>query len=298
MDMFTESYIKEQGIVAKLFLPEKVTLRDAVIVLGGSTGGFNEPVAQALARKGYVALALAYFGVEGLPNSLENIPLEYFLNAIRWLKKQSQVKLKRVHVHGVSRGGEAVMLLASTFPNEIASVIAIVPSCVTYGGYPNRKNSAWTLNDKALPVAPAPEESDEQKQQDIHGSVNSTKLFLEKMRDNPEKFEAAMIKVEDIKCPLLIITGKDDRMWPSWLYGDMVMNRLDACKSSIYRKHLSYENVGHMILPSEYAPVITEAQKHPVTGLLYEMGGNKTAQAEANRDSWLKIVDFLGKFSQ
>jgi dienelactone hydrolase len=70
--------IREQGIVAKLFLPNTGEPRPAVIVLSGSCGGFCEPVAQVLASKGYVTLALAYFNVDGLPKNLENIPLEYF----------------------------------------------------------------------------------------------------------------------------------------------------------------------------------------------------------------------------
>ena len=77
--------VKEPGIVAKLYVLEFDAPRPAVVVLGGSNGGFFEPVAQAFAREGYVALALAYFDAPGLPKNLEDIPLEYFLNAIRCL---------------------------------------------------------------------------------------------------------------------------------------------------------------------------------------------------------------------
>lgn len=52
-----------------------------------------------------------------------------------------------------------------------------------------------------------------------------------------------------------------------------------------------------MILPSS-APVITEAQKHPITNLNYEVGGNPEAQATANKDSWKQILEFLARFSR
>jgi hypothetical protein len=72
MNMFTKICIKEQGIIAKLFLPKNAMLRNAIIVLDSSISRFNEPVAQALARKSYIALALAYFGIEGFRKSVKS----------------------------------------------------------------------------------------------------------------------------------------------------------------------------------------------------------------------------------
>lgn len=115
------------------------------------------------------------------------------------------------------------------------------------------------------------------------------------MHNNRKAFDAAMIKVEKIRCPLLIISGKDDKMWPSWLYGNIIIQRLDACHSPIFRKHLSYEGAGHMILHS-LAPIMIEAQKHPITGLSYEVGGNPEAQLIANKDSWKQILEFFSRF--
>jgi hypothetical protein len=45
------------------------------VVLSGSEGGTFEPAAQYAAR-GYVTFALAYFGMDGLPDDLEEIPVE------------------------------------------------------------------------------------------------------------------------------------------------------------------------------------------------------------------------------
>jgi len=78
--------IRKNGVVAKLFLPDTSEPCPAIIVLHGSCGGFYEMAARIFAQEGYVALALAYFNADGVPNNLENIPLEYFLNAIKWLR--------------------------------------------------------------------------------------------------------------------------------------------------------------------------------------------------------------------
>jgi hypothetical protein len=68
-------------------------------------------------------------------------------------------------------------------------------------------------------------------------------------------------------------------------------------KSPIFREHLCYENAGHMFM-SPLAPVITEAIKHPLTGLFYEVGGEPEAQAFASKDSWHKTCTFLSRWSR
>ena len=97
------------------FLPAGEGRHPGVLVLGGSEGGLQELDAAFLASKGYAALALAYFGFEDLPKSLEKIPLEYFETAIDWLRMQKRVCSDQIAVLGASRGGELALLLGSTF---------------------------------------------------------------------------------------------------------------------------------------------------------------------------------------
>lgn len=81
------------GFIGRYFTPPDGARGPAVVVWGGSEGGFgvNGEEAALLASHGIPALALAYFDEPGLPCSLSNIPLEYFGNAIRWLRSQPQV---------------------------------------------------------------------------------------------------------------------------------------------------------------------------------------------------------------
>ena len=286
----------DPGITAKLYRPDAPEPCPAIIVLGGSEGGFNERPARLFAENGYVALALAYFQAERLPKHLENIPLEYFLNAMHCLKKMPFVKEGKVHLYGPSKGGELVLLLSSQFPDEIASAVAVVPSCVTYGGISNHLKSSWTYKENPLPFAPTPGKEEVLQQLQFRKTIDLTELFLKKMEDR-ESFEKALIPVENISCPLLLISGGDDRLWPSSLYANLVMDRLDAFQSPIFREHLCYELAGHMIT-NPFDPVISGAFKHPVTGLFYEMGGEAEAQGVACRDSWKKIIEFFNKNSE
>lgn len=55
-------------------------------MLGGSKGGYKEGWAAFIASKTRLpTLALAYFGAEGMPSTLEGIPLETVEKAITWL---------------------------------------------------------------------------------------------------------------------------------------------------------------------------------------------------------------------
>ncbi|MFC7656219.1 hypothetical protein ACFQV8_06595 [Pseudonocardia benzenivorans] len=75
--------------------------RPAVLVVGGAEGGLAlDPLAAALARKGFVSLAVGYFGLPGLPPTLREIPLEYFATALRVLAAQPGVDPARIVVWG------------------------------------------------------------------------------------------------------------------------------------------------------------------------------------------------------
>ena len=69
--------VEVEGLVGTLFCPNTSGPHPAVITLGGMGGGLREGGAEALASEGFAALALAYFGLEGLPRELVEIPLEY-----------------------------------------------------------------------------------------------------------------------------------------------------------------------------------------------------------------------------
>jgi dienelactone hydrolase len=115
----------------------------AVVAFGGSDGGLTTtPFARALASDGYPALALAYFKEPGLPKQLRRIPLEYFARAVRFAARQPGADPQRIAVLGISRGGEAALLVASTYPNLVHGVIALVPDYQT--------NAGWTLRGKEV----------------------------------------------------------------------------------------------------------------------------------------------------
>ncbi len=129
-----------------------------MIVFGGWAGGIREGGAEALASEGFAALALAYLGMDPLPRDLVEIPLEYFAEAIAWLKAQPAVNADRIAVMGNSKGGELALLLGATYPEDVKAVVGYVPSAVVWQGMPSDQwsyspypRSSWSLGGEPLP---------------------------------------------------------------------------------------------------------------------------------------------------
>lgn len=57
-------------------------------------GGLSEPRASLLANRGYVVLALAYYGYQDLPKKPKMLELEYFEEAVGYLRAHPEVSMK------------------------------------------------------------------------------------------------------------------------------------------------------------------------------------------------------------
>lgn len=264
--------IRENGLVGTLF--RKGNPSSAIIVLGGSSGGLKEERAEQLAAYGFATLALAYFGTESLPATLNQIPLEYFEKAIRLLLAESE----KIGLWGVSRGAELSLILGSLFPEQIHAIAAHVPSSVVYGSLDGHNKPVWTYRGK--PFAPsAPfiyREKSSGENEDL--AIAATPSFLDSMEDK-HAFAASAIPVEKIQCPLLLISAQDDQMWPSSLFSQQIVDRLSTHQSPIFYTHLSYPGVGH-------SPEKGTVGLHSIMKRWFAFGGNPVDNAFAAKD-WL-----------
>lgn len=57
-------------------------------------GGLSEPRASLLANCGYVVLALAYYGYEDLQKKPKMLDLEYFEEAVKYLRGHREVSIE------------------------------------------------------------------------------------------------------------------------------------------------------------------------------------------------------------
>jgi dienelactone hydrolase len=257
----------------------------AILFLGGSEGGlpcYYEP--GLLASHGYPTLALAYFGAPGLPADLKRIPLEYFEHALEWLAKQPGVDPNRLVVIGVSRGGEAALLLGTVYPSLIHAVVSYVGSSVV-GPSPSALDApAWTLHGKPVP----------------HETGND-------LGNTDPRNKRAIIPVEKIAGPIFIVSAVMDGLWPSYSYATAIVTRLRAHRRTDYTSLVYYE-AGHAgngvpnipvgdVFASRYG-LLNLGSRYGLLNLgsrygLLNLGGSLSGDAHARADSWPRLLAFL-----
>jgi dienelactone hydrolase len=243
--------INEDGIVADFFFCKDAENQRPLILLGGAEGGkaLSEQTEKisALVQRGYAVLVLAYFGMDGLPPTLQSIPLEYFDKAVDWVSKQPLVDPNGVGIIAGSKGTEAALLLATTNHN-IKAVVAIAPSAYVFWGIhgPGGKNervSSWSRDGKDVSFAPM---------------VSSKETVIEAMQTHrfltiyseaiagPEAAKGE-IRIEQAKAPILFISGKNDQLWPSYKMAESMMQKLKQNNYAYHYEHLSF-NTGHGVI--------------------------------------------------
>ncbi len=100
------------------------------VVMSGSVPGLptniNDDLSNYL-KHNFNVLFLAYYGIGELSKFLELVPIEYFINAITFIKeKQQNIPDDKVIIIGQSKGGEDALVLTNYIKSAIT--IATVPS--------------------------------------------------------------------------------------------------------------------------------------------------------------------------
>jgi len=291
--------IRDDGLVGTLFSPAGQGPHPVVVVLNGSGGGINEPRAALLASRGYQAFALGYFKAPGLSPFITETPLEYLETGLRWVRRNLAPRDGFVAVSGQSRGGELALLLGATFPDLVSAVIAFVPGAMVHGaqgaGDPARggwQGATWTRN--GLPLPHLWQDNSAIDWHPWAGAAPPSRhhsVFFEGLKDTALAARAR-IPVENIAGPVLLISGRDDRAWPSSLYSRMVVSTLRRSGHPHQVRHLDFDDAGHAInLP--IVPSTQLSREHPVSKVPYTNGGTPSGNARANDGSWRGMLAFL-----
>lgn len=261
--------VREQGLTATLFAPSAMQRGPAVIVLGGSGGGFgwSHQVAAVLASHGCTAIAVAYFdwqGKDNLPNQLVEIPLECIGDAIQHLLSVEK-NLENLTIIGYSKGAELALAAATTYL-EISQVIAYLPSSVVWHGFQlqgSAQQSSWQHQARPLPFL---------------SFANG--YFDEAGWQDSELIEQARIVVEKIRGPILLISATKDAVWPSTQMAEMILQDVKSHNQYQEVKHVRLDGAGHNLsvpfLPTA-APKNIEAD----------------VNARAEYVAWQEVLGFL-----
>ena len=157
--LFLEDVV-DGTIVGTLALPDPARFGPgpypAVLCFGGSEGGAGSGVFRAmyLASLGVAAFGVAYFGEDGVPDELSEVPLEILEADLAFLAAHPDIDAARIGVMGGSRGGELALLLGAHFP-VVKAVVAQAPSGLVWGSVLSGAVSAWTLDGEPVPFVPS-----------------------------------------------------------------------------------------------------------------------------------------------
>jgi dienelactone hydrolase len=248
----------EHPVHGSLFLPVDGHPSVAVLLIGGSGGSEPSYAGQALAREGFAALSLAFFARPRLAAQLRDIPLEYFLSAIDWLRQQPTCQDLPLVVVGMSRGREAAMLIAVHAREPVAAVVASVPGNVVLCSFP-AGGPAWLLGGRALP-------------------------YVSKFGPDCDD-EKALIPVERIPGPVLLVAAGADKIWPSGAMARALSERLRAHGDPHGHQLVLYPEAGHSL--GYLVPSLPPS-------LLPNDLADTAANNHARRDAWPKVLRFIG----
>lgn len=272
--------INEAGIIGNFYPGNGAGPRPALLLLGGSEGGLGAAIdgeARLLAEQGFAVLALAYYRLPEQPERFELVPLETFTRALDWLKAQDEVASGRVAIMGTSKGAEAALLVASRRP-DVSAVVAAMPSHVVWQGFDWSfvpvETSSWSAGGAPISFLPITTVS-------WDGNVYTPALT------NADKHPEAVIPVEQIAGPVMLVCGEADSLWPSCPMARAVKARRDAQGDGAATTLLAYKDAGH----GGAGRPLPKGKEVP--WIITMFGGTKEGNVAARADGWPRILAFL-----
>lgn len=286
--------VRTDGFHGELFLPHRDKYPGNVLIcFSGSDGKFelSQMLARVFQSNGLTTLALAYVMEEGLPNQFFHVPID-FLEAAA--KRLHDMGYQKVGLWGISKGAELALTAGSLLPELVNAVVAVSPINTVCQGFTMEKGvsiasgSSWTFRGREVPYTQFGIEKFPLGHV-IWKSIQAGELTMydlyRPLVQNPNF--AAVIQVEKITGPVLLISSKMDTMWPSELAARQVMKRLRRYHFSHFYKHLSYDYGGHMFVPMELR--MTKFFKG-------DRGKNKDRGRNARMDSLKKTLEFVSRW--
>lgn len=284
--------VTQKNLLARYFTSKNIKDRPTVIVVSGSDGRIEkaQAIAETFAMKGYSALAVCYFGLEGTKKELNSIPLECIESAIEWLKKQDTVDKNKIAIYGRSKGGEMVLLAASIF-KDITCVIANTPSPYVYEGMRSNNHpshhSSWTYKGEEIPYIKF------HFHIILHLMIKMLKKeegalsWMYKELIGGGNTDKATIHLDKINGPILMVSSELDAIWPSKMHCEAAVELLQKSHFKHEYRHITFEKSGHMLtLPFQS---IYPSKKYPA---------DIDSYGQANVNSWNETINFLEKWTK
>ncbi len=228
-----------------------------MVCFGGSDGNFElaRMLAAVFQGRGLTTLALAYVMEDGLPDRFYRVPIDTLEAAS---KRLQEMGYKKVGLWGISKGAELALTAGSLLPGLVNAVAAVSPKNSVCQGFSKEKGitvmpgSSWNFHGEEVPYSGFGIEMfpfGQVLRRSLKArEVTMYDLYLPLVRCPAP---GAVIRVENITGPILLIFSKMDTMWPSEAAAEEIMKRLREKNFSYPYQHLSYDYGSHLFVPME-----------------------------------------------
>lgn len=224
-----------------------------------------------------MVLALPLYGHNDMPKNIAELHLDYFEEAVEFLKIQNKVGSKGVGVISLSKSGDLALSMASHLPGVEATVW--INGC--------SGNTAFPLCYKKRQILSA-------LMFDISKIVvhDSGALMIKHVTNDPvaEENKSSLIPVEKARGRFLFVASEDDLNWDSKSYLDEMVARLKHHGKDSF-ECVSYPGAGHFLEPP-YGPHCPSSV-HSLVGKPVLWGGEPRSHAEAEVHMWKKVQEFF-----
>ncbi|XP_069564709.1 acyl-coenzyme A thioesterase 1 [Brachyistius frenatus] len=268
--------VQEGKIRGVLFIPPGDGPFPGIVDLYLFGGGLTEPRASLLASKGFVVLALAYQRYQDLPKNPANLDLEYFEEAVTYLRRRAEVKGPRVGIISISHSGGLAMAMSS-FLSGISATVCI-NAC--------NANTVIPLHYKDIVIPPLPY---------VIKNVKFTDSGLLDIRDvltdpSLETNKPSLMPIERASCQFLFAASEDDHNWNSALFAEQAAATLRNHGKASFQL-VTYPKAGHF-LEAPHTPYCASGIHAAIESAVL-FGGEPKAHVEAQLDLWDRVQEFF-----
>jgi dienelactone hydrolase len=277
----------------EIFLPAAGPSAPGVLLLAGSGGGLDLAAAALLASCGYAVFTQGLFAHDDLPPHMVDIPVERVCRGLQWLARR--LGHRRIVLRGISKGSEAAFRAALALPDHVAGLVLWVPSPMTTTGRGAEPGPRALLTEGGLPVPharPLPDEPPIDPRAGSPAQPLALTPSFERQWQHPA--HAAFVHpVERLACPTLVVSAGDDRIWPSVLAGEMLIERHRSHGGRAALEHDSHPGAGHGINLPMTSESLSHLTWHPRQKLWLAVGGTPAGNGQAAGAAWQRLRRFI-----
>lgn len=291
-------FVREDGLIGFFLSKKGNETAPIVIILPGSGKNLMDTDEVAgLVQEGYDVFSIAYFGKRHLPERIAKVPIEYINSCIKWIKKKKN-KERKIFLLGISKGAELGLIYASKFQN-IDGLICYSPSNIVLPDHVGIDQddlhvSSWTYEGKEIAFA------DIARFNEKAGEV-IYKKYIDPVFETSFTSSKGLINVRMIDCPILLLSGKSDLVWPAYKMSEMMVKEIRQYGKNKNVISIGYKNAGHQFfwLNKEAPTKVTTGQSTRLSGIKkhkFIYGGTREGTKAAMIESRKEVLKFLEFF--